>query len=234
MHEQTLELYRARWHRFRVALDLADPRDEAFARSGLAARLPEGIIAAILFIVDEDPAAWKIKLSPDTWAWWRDPARAVVVGLTGSTASALVQWSEARDERWREFVALHWNGALERGLASGVASTEPRAYLLPLVREINKAIAFYREEVIPQTSASGPWEVSLCLQGIQGSLLQPFTAQGGYYSHMETVCREERALIRVEIDRWPDDLTKQLAYRIAACWSVGPDLVDHAISKGIL
>lgn len=224
-------MLRARWRRFRVALDLADPRDEAFARSGLAARLPEGLIAAILLIVDEDPEAWKIKLSPETWAWWQEAARAVVSGLPGSTTFGLVQWSEARDQRWGEFIALHWNGALQRGLASGVASTEPRAYLLPLVREIRRAIAFHREVIIPRTSAAGPWEVSLCFHGIEGSLLQPFTAQGGYYSHMETLCQEERALIRVELDEWPDDLVRQLAYRIAACWNVAPELVDHALRK---
>lgn len=149
-------------------------------------------------------------------------------GHPGSTVSALVRWSEAGSQQWGEFIGLHWNGALQRGLASGVASNEPRVYLLPLVREIRKSIAFYRKEVIPRTGSSGPWEVSVGLRGIGGSLLQPFTAQGGYYTLEETPCADDSVLIKIELDEWTDGLVRQLAYRIAACWSVGPELVDHA------
>ncbi len=139
-----------------------------------------------------------------------------------------MRWSEAGSQQWGEFIGLHWNGALQRGLASGVASNEPRVYLLPLVREIRKSIAFYRKEVIPRTGSSGPWEVSVGLRGIGGSLLQPFTAQGGYYTLEETPCADDSVLIKIELDEWTDGLVRQLAYRIAACWSVGPELVDHA------
>jgi hypothetical protein len=223
---QLHEIRRTRWRQFRDSIGLLEVGQDRFARHGPASRLPSDNAVGLLLVVGQDPLGTTVDPSVETWAWWKESARVVVRGAPALTLYGLVRRTE-NGEKWKDFVALLWNGGIERGMALG-RSEDGRVSLKRISSYVESTVNFLGSEARLAEATAGPFEVTFAFSGVAGTALMPFTWEAGYEVG-DCICQEDALLGVLEFDELPEDLTRRILYRVAASWNVEPSLVDRAL-----
>lgn len=236
-----IELRRARWRRTLDRNALDDTRRSDFALGGLATRLREPTVRALL--LPPDPDADVLPIDEPLWAWLETQKTIAVDGrpvrfgdqqYPTAHAAALVN-GYGSTEPWNSYLAVHRSGALELGLGDRGGwerqnrDGEPvRMFNLISVVTYTWAMLSFSAVLNDRVGLAGPSQLTIALRNTKGALLGNVGegwAESDSFQNTVGGCPEDHLLWHLSIDEPPgEEAQKRLAFavgdRIEDAWGM--------------
>lgn len=235
------ELLRARWRRTLDLHALNDARRADFALGGLATRLREPTVQALL--LPSDPEAEALNIDDALWAWLEAQKSVAVDGRAvrfgdqkypTAHAAALVSGYGSK-EPWNSYLAVHRSGVIELGLGDrggwerqNREGETVRMFNLISIVTYTWAMLTFAAALDERVAPEGPRQLTIALRGTKGALLGNVGegwAEPDSFQNTVGGCGEENLLWHLNIEESPnDEAQKRLAYgvgdRIEDAWGV--------------